>query len=545
MAYPGPFPIKVEQGGTGDTAVTANAVVIGDTADQLTSTNVGTNGQLLIGKTSGTPAFASLTSTGGTITYTAGANSLNLETAGSVPIVFHTGSGNATPSAGAITMAGGNNISTSGSGSTVTYSVSGTTNHALQIGNSTGSLTSLGVATNGQIPIGSTGANPVLANISAGSGITVTNGSGSIQIASTVVGGIQTIAGDQGAGATGTTVTIKTGYMSGPLSNGTAQFIANGSTSSFQFNDGFNNVCLGPNAAAGGGGPGGSNNTGLGASAMGSSGGLSGDGNTGIGFSALERVTSGANNTGVGFEAGFLQTTGQYNCFMGYTAGGSIGPTTGSYNIEIGYQAGHSYQTSESSNISLNASSTTTTGESNVLRIGNGTGTGNQQLAKAFISGISGVNVGSVASVVSISGDQLGSTTLTAGSNIAITAGSNTITIASTGGGSSFTWNTVSGTSQAMAVNNGYIANNAGLVTLTLPATAAVGDMIRVTGKGAGGWTIAQNSGQTIYFGTSTTTTGVGGSLASSQQRDGVEIVCVTANNDFNVLSAQGNLTVV
>jgi len=68
--------------------------------------------------------------------------------------------------------------------------------------------------------------------------------------------------------------------------------------------------------------------------------------------------------------------------------------------------------------------------------------------------------------------------------------------------------------------------------------------MVRITGKGVGGWLLAQNSGQTIYFGSSTTTTGVTGSLASTAQRDGVELVCVTANNDWNVLSVQGNITV-
>jgi hypothetical protein len=96
-----------------------------------------------------------------------------------------------------------------------------------------------------------------------------------------------------------------------------------------------------------------------------------------------------------------------------------------------------------------------------------------------------------------------------------------------------------------MSVNNGYIANNAALVTLTLPDTAAVGDVVRVTGKGAGGWRIAQNAGETIYFGTSTTTTGAGGSLDSTQQRDTVELVCITADTEWNVLSSVGNITVV
>lgn len=47
---------------------------------------------------------------------------------------------------------------------------------------STAAMTPLGAATNGQIPIGSTGADPVLATITAGSGITIVNGAGSITI---------------------------------------------------------------------------------------------------------------------------------------------------------------------------------------------------------------------------------------------------------------------------------------------------------------------------------------------------------------------------
>ena len=132
--------------------------------------------------------------------------------------------------------------------------------------------------------------------------------------------------------------------------------------------------------------------------------------------------------------------------------------------------------------------------------------------------------------------------TLTAGTGVSITNAAGSVTIAATGAG--LGWTEVTGTSQSAAINNGYIANNAGLVTITLPSTAAQGSVVRVTGKGAGGWKIAQNSGQTIYFGTSTTTTGVTGSLASSATRDTVELVVVTANNDWNVLSSVGNITV-
>lgn len=60
------------------------------------------------------------------------------------------------------------------------------TANSLFIGNGTSALTALGVATNGQIPIGRTGLSPVLATISAGTNVTVTNGSGSITIAASL-----------------------------------------------------------------------------------------------------------------------------------------------------------------------------------------------------------------------------------------------------------------------------------------------------------------------------------------------------------------------
>jgi hypothetical protein len=51
-------------------ATTNHAVQIGNAGNTLTSLTVGTNGQVLIGATGADPKFASLTSTGGTISYT-------------------------------------------------------------------------------------------------------------------------------------------------------------------------------------------------------------------------------------------------------------------------------------------------------------------------------------------------------------------------------------------------------------------------------------------------------------------------------------------
>jgi hypothetical protein len=125
--------------------------------------------------------------------------------------------------------------------------------------------------------------------------------------------------------------------------------------------------------------------------------------------------------------------------------------------------------------------------------------------------------------------------TLTAGANISITNGAGSITIAGTGL-AGFSWTTVTGTSQAMLSNNGYIANNAGLVTLTLPATSAVGDEIDIIGKGSGGWKVQAGGGQTIVLGSSTTTSG--GSLASTHAKDSFYMICTVANTEWEVASA-------
>lgn len=181
---------------------------------------------------------------------------------------------------------------------------------------------------------------------------------------------------------------------------------------------------------------------------------------------------------------------------------------------------------------------------------GSGTFIGNSLTAHSLLIG--GANSYTIVNLGVATNGQLpiGSTgadpvlaTLTAGTGISITNAAGSITIAGTGGG--LTWTDVTGTTQAMAVNNGYTANNAGLVTLTLPSTAAYGTVMAVVGKGAGLWKIAQNAGQTIHFGIANTTTGTGGSLASTFQYDVVYLLCSVVNTDFTVLQSLGNLTVV
>ncbi len=104
-------------------------------------------------------------------------------------------------------------------------------------------------------------------------------------------------------------------------------------------------------------------------------------------------------------------------------------------------------------------------------------------------------------------------------------------------------WTDVTGTSAAMVGNHGYVADNVGLVTLTLPTTAAFGDIIYIVGKGTGLWSVAQNSGQTIHINASSSTTGAGGSMASTSQYNYAQIICTVANTDFTVMMNEGILT--
>ena len=156
-------------------------------------------------------------------------------------------------------------------------------------------------------------------------------------------------------------------------------------------------------------------------------------------------------------------------------------------------------------------------------------------------------NPGDASRTATINGDFTITGTNTGDQTITLTGGvtgSGTGSFAATVVGGGVLWTEVTGTSQSIAVANGYIANNAGLVTLTLPTTAAVGDVMKVVGKGAGGWRVAQNASQTIHLNSTDTTAGVGGRLDSTNRYNAVTLICTTANTDFVVLNASGDITV-
>lgn len=85
-----------------------------------------TDGQLLIGNSTGnTLTKATLTASTG-ISITNGSGSISLAVTGAVPTSIATGSGTVTPSANSFTLAGGTGISTSGVGSTATIALTDT-----------------------------------------------------------------------------------------------------------------------------------------------------------------------------------------------------------------------------------------------------------------------------------------------------------------------------------------------------------------------------------------------------------------------------------
>lgn len=76
-----------------------------------------------------------------------------------------------------IDIVGAGNINTNGTPNTLTITIVGTTNHAVQVGNASGSLTSIPVGLTGQVLTGVTGGDPVFA-APAASAITITGDSG-------------------------------------------------------------------------------------------------------------------------------------------------------------------------------------------------------------------------------------------------------------------------------------------------------------------------------------------------------------------------------
>lgn len=188
-------PIPVSSGGIGRSTITDGAFLIGDTTNPVELIGPLTDGQLMIGDTLGVSPVAS-TLTGGTgITITNGAGSITIDAAGSMATTYQTDSGSAVPALNILQIDGGTGLNTSGAGNTVTVNldspvlvanggtgVTSLTDGGILLGSGSGAVTVTAQPTDGQLLIGSTGVDPVLATLTAGEGIDVTDAAGSITI---------------------------------------------------------------------------------------------------------------------------------------------------------------------------------------------------------------------------------------------------------------------------------------------------------------------------------------------------------------------------
>lgn len=160
------------------------------------------------------------------------------------------------------------------------------------------------------------------------------------------------------------------------------------------------------------------------------------------------------------------------------------------------------------------------------------------------IVGAAGIStLGNGANKITISNSGAVATTYTTDAGVAVPAANNlnvfgSGAIKTSGAGSTVTisaiglvaWNVISA-NQTLAINNGYFCvSPGGVLSLALPAVSVLGDTIEVVLDGSTSWTITQGAGQQIRYAGSTTTLGVGGSLASTTQGDWIRLVCEIAN---------------
>lgn len=105
-------------------------------------------------------------------------------------------------------------------------------------------------------------------------------------------------------------------------------------------------------------------------------------------------------------------------------------------------------------------------------------------------------------------------------------------------------WTVVTGATVGVT-NQGYVTNVAGTTTVSLPTSAAVGDVF-CAGTIQGDFQITQGAGQQILMsGGNATTAGAGGTATSNAVGDHLCLVCVVANTTWLETSSGGIITLV
>lgn len=105
-------------------------------------------------------------------------------------------------------------------------------------------------------------------------------------------------------------------------------------------------------------------------------------------------------------------------------------------------------------------------------------------------------------------------------------------------------WQTITAPSVPVNGGDGIVANRtATFVQVELPATFNVGDMIGILGLGTGGWSVVANAGQTIVFGSETTSTA--GSITSDITNANIFLRGLVANTTWTVELVNSNPTII
>lgn len=371
--------------------------------------------------------------------------------------------------------------------------------------------------TNGQLLIGNTTGNTLTkATLTAGSGISITNGAGSITISNTasVAAATPTALGTVYGLTDPNSGQFRTALGFGAVQSSTSAsysvgigVLALNAVTSGSFNVGvgwgsFRTITTASNNTGVGHASGtattsgadntavgyqaltsnttGSNNTALGSGAIFN--GTTGSNNTGIGYNALNQIQASSNNTAVGYNAlynGSAAITGSLNTAIGASAMGGNAITSGSNNVAVGYQSLLS-NTTGSNNVGIgpNAVRFNTTGGGNI-------GIGQDALSNASATGISfNVAIGQAA------GD-------------ALTSGSNNIIIGFGADASTATTSnevTIGNTDIVSTRLRGMVQLNAAMLEqATVSATAAAGtinfdartqSVLYYTSNASGNWTL-------------------------------------------------------
>ena len=566
---------------------TAKAIPYGaGTAAAIAWTNALTDGQIPIGSTAGTPQAGNIVSADGSVIITESANAIDLKTGGTISSTFSTDSGDATPSAGVLNVLGGDNIATSGAGNTETISLSGTTDHAVQVGNATGSLTSLGVATDGQLVIGSTGANPVVGSLtSTGGTVAITLGAGAVNLesGSTTASSVPTDSGTATPSAGELTLAGGTNInTAGAGSTATTNLdddieLTSVKATTFDTNIATAKVTLSGTAIASSGtdanidipitakGTGTVNPNALSVNSAYTFPTVDGTASQvqktdGAGVVTWEDDGSGTGTTSVDTDVGTATPVGGVLTLGGGTntnteGSGSTAKVNLDADIELTSVKATTFDTNvASAGVTLAGTSLIADGtDANISIPITPKGTGSVNLPKVDVGAgeIDGTAIGANSastgkfSTLNVNGAYSFPTADGTADQVQKTDGSGVVTWED-GGAGGLTWTVVTADA-SFTGDTGTIANKAGLLTRILPATGVLGEVIRITGINTDlGWKIAQNANQQIHFGNNSTTSGVGGSLASANKRDSVELVCIVegASSEYNVISSQGNITV-